>query len=71
MKKKSERLSQILGLDRCVGACLALMLLAACGQKGALYLPAPLPGDSAKPTSPEPQKSQDEPGKATMPPARP
>ncbi len=51
MKRKSERRWQILGLERCIGTWLVLMLLAACGQKGALYLPEPLPGPVTKPGS--------------------
>ncbi|MEI7783041.1 MAG: lipoprotein [Betaproteobacteria bacterium] len=68
MKKMSERLARILGLERSISACLALMLLAACGQKGALYLPAPLPGPMVKPGASDPAKPKAEPAPSSSSP---
>jgi len=41
--RKSLKFARILGADRRASGLLALMLLGACGQKGALYLPPPEP----------------------------
>jgi predicted small lipoprotein YifL len=67
MKKKSLKFKQILGADRCASGLLALMLLGACGQKGALYLPPPEP----KPTAAAAEPKSTPPAASTVRPAQP
>jgi predicted small lipoprotein YifL len=53
MMKRTLKFFRILGADRVAGGLLALMLLGACGQKGALYLPPPETKPIAGPAEPQ------------------
>jgi predicted small lipoprotein YifL len=67
MERKSLKFKRILGADRCASGLLALMLLGACGQKGALYLPPPEP----KPTAGAAEPKRNTPAASTVRPAQP
>jgi predicted small lipoprotein YifL len=65
--RKSLKFARILGADRRASGLLALMLLGACGQKGALYLPPPEP----QPTVPTGEPKRAAPAAPTNLPNRP
>jgi predicted small lipoprotein YifL len=65
--RKSLKFGRILGADRLASGLLALMLLGACGQKGALYLPPPEP----KPMTPSGEAKRAAPDAPTNLPNRP